>query len=367
MELFYNPVKILFGRDCIKDLPPLLPRGKALIVSGCSSTRTLLEKHLLPVLACEKVVFDKAENNPSAQTTQQGIEICESEHCSFVIGFGGGSALDCAKTIAFLSGKNVKVLDVMHKRTAVTEKGLPFFAIPTTAGSGSEVTPYAILTDTDKKSKISIASPLSFPLCAIIDPILTLSMPSRLTASTGLDVLCHAVESAWSRTSNAVSESLAIESVRFVLEYLELAVKDGANNLARERMMLSSVLAGMAISSTGTTICHSISYPLTLSKGISHGFACAISLPAVMRYNAKAAEEVLNRIANACGLPNTEELIGQIEKLMKKVGAPIRLGEWGFAEKDLDWLTRDSYSKNAVRNPEPIEKENMREILKRML
>ncbi len=363
MWSLFNPVTIRFGRGSLAALAEILPQNRLLIVTGKSSTRQKLEEVLKRIPEQSIEIFDQVEANPSAETVESGIRFCRKRGCSAVLGFGGGSPLDCAKAIAFLANKNASVLDVMHKKSESAGKGLPFIAIPTTAGSGSEVTPYSILTDTQAKKKISIAHPALYPVAAILDPDLTLSMPAQLTASTGLDVLAHAIESAWSRFTNEVARTLALEASRLVFRHLEIAVRNGADSSAREGMMLASMMAGMAISSTGTTINHSISYPLTLGRGVPHGFACALSLPVVMRYNLKAAQEILDRMAWACGFEKATEFIDKVEQLLRRLGAPLRLRELGLGEADVDWLTNESYGKNAARNPRAVDPADMRKII----
>lgn len=367
MWSFYNPVKIHFGWNAVNSIKNFIYPGKALIVTGRSSTRILLKKLLEYLKTTPYVLFDNVEENPSAQTVEAGIELCRRENCSYVIGFGGGSPLDCGKAIAFLADKNVNVLDVMYKRVLVEKTGLPFIAVPTTAGTGSEVTPYSIITDTENKKKISIANINSFPQTAIVDPELTISKPSKITASCGLDVLTHAVESAWSKNSNEISRALSVWAVKLVLENLEKTVKDGTNKSGRENLMLASMIAGVAISGTGTTINHPISYPLTLYKGLAHGFACAISISEIMRYNYPYCREILDQMAFFCGLNSNEQLIERIENLLKNINAPTKLSQMGLGENDLEWLTEESFSKNVERNPAPVDKKILYNLLKKMI
>jgi alcohol dehydrogenase len=364
---YYNPVKIHFGWNISQNIRPLLPSGRALVVTGANATKKLFESFKQHQKGIDFTLFDCVEPNPSAQRVEEGIALCEREKCDWVLGLGGGSPLDCAKIIAFLAGKNTSVLDAMYKRKSVQGRGLPFVAVPTTAGSGSEVTPYSIITDVEDKKKISIAQSDSYPLIAFVDPALTMGLPPSITASTGLDVLAHAIESAWSKTANEISTFYALEAMRLVLAHLPVAVEDGNNREAREKMMLASLYAGMAISNTGTTVNHPISYPLTLRRNLAHGFACAISLPATMRYNRLCAHGVLLRMARACQLGTVEELIQAVSDLLKKVGAPLTLSSLNIGQNDLDWLTEESYGKNFARNPAPMEKKDLYNMLKEML
>lgn len=363
---FYNPVTIEFGRGLCTKTQDLLPSGRGLVVSGKGTSYQIAQNILKETNPERFVFFPKAEANPSVKTTEEGIALCRREKCGYVLGIGGGSPLDCAKTIAFLANKNESVIEVLYKKSLPASKGLPFIAVPTTAGTGSEVTQYSILTDTENKKKISIANVASYPDIALIDPALTDSMPPRITASTGLDVLAHGIESAWTKTTNPVSQVFAAEAVHLVLENLEEAVKNGSAE-SRDNMMRASMLAGLAISGAGTTINHSISYPLTLYRGLEHGFACAISLPAVMRYNLNASRDILLEIARSCGLRTAEELIERIESLLAVLDAPRKLSELDIKENDLDWLTEESFSKNVVKNPETLEKKDMRDILRDMI
>jgi len=239
-------------------------------------------------------------------------------------------------------------------------------AVPTTAGTGSEVTPFSVITHKAKRAKPAIGPPQNYPDVALVDPELTVSMPPKVTASTGLDVLCQAVEGFWSNQGNPVTRSLASQGIRLALENLEAAYlhkdKDAVTG-----MTLASHLTGMEMSNIGNTCIHPLSYPITMDYGVPHGFACAVFLPAVIRFNAPAIQERFKELLQILGLPSVETFAERVENLMKKVGALMRLREVGVKAEALPDIVKRGVGRSTAWNPKPMGEEDILRICRAVL
>lgn len=295
-------------------------------------------------------VFDDTE----ADLPIGGIATCVDAHRAFaphvVIGIGGGSCMDMAKCVALLLTHGSSLRD-FYGENKVPSPILPVIAVPTTAGTGSEVTPVAVVADTERGSKLGISSPYLIPAVAICDPDLTLSCPPGLTACSGADALTHAIEafSARRRTvtadltvanvfvgKNALSDMFALLAIRHVFENLAAAVHDGANVVARERLMLASLAAGCAFGTAGTAAAHAIQYPVGNDTHTPHGVGVALLLPYVMEFNRSACIADYAEIARFIGLAGDDEtlshrLIDSVAALLDSVGIPRTLEDLGLA------------------------------------
>ncbi|MBC7189538.1 iron-containing alcohol dehydrogenase, partial [Candidatus Aerophobetes bacterium] len=229
----------------------------------------------------EPVFFEEVEPNPSMDTVSKGAHLFKEKKCEFIVTMGGGSPLDAAKAIGILATNPAPLSSYVGKGKVKTPPP-PLIAIPTTSGTGSEVTPYAVITDTRddvKNQKKVISDHHIFPKEAILDPELTLPMPEELTCDTAVDVLSHAVESYISKRAFPLTENICLQAIALIGENLPRVLENPGDIEARENLMYSATLAGIAIAQTGATILHSMGYPLTSSFGISHGKANGILLP----------------------------------------------------------------------------------------
>jgi alcohol dehydrogenase class IV len=233
-------------------------------------------------------LFLDVHPNPTVQDVDACAALLRREGAGFVIALGGGSVLDCAKAAAALALTDDSVVKYHGTGVPVPMKRLPLIAVPTTSGTGSEVTSVSVLTDPDTGKKAPIVSDAFFPDFAVVDPLLTHSMSPYLTACTGADVLCHAVEGFWSRNHQPACDALALHATRLVFEYLLRAFDDGSDAEARERMSEASVIAGMAFAMPKTTASHACSFPLTNLHHSPHGAACILTLDHFARVNADA-------------------------------------------------------------------------------
>lgn len=355
----FHPTRIIFGRGVIEripDIPNLMDRPRVLLVTGRSAMRRhgCTEKILQLIGADRVVLFEEVEPNPTVDTVERGAELCRREGCTLVVGAGGGSALDAAKAIAALSHSPGRVWDYLRSDRELHQPGIPFVAIPTTSGSGSEVTPYAILTVPEDKLKSSLRHPILYPRVAVVDPDLSTSLPPRQTAAAGLDVLCHAVESIWSIRSQPIAGVWAEAAVELVFRHLLSAFCEGDNIDAREGMSLASLLAGLAISQTGTTAIHAASYPITFDVHLEHGFACALFLPPFLQYNRDAVEHRFTRLMRVLRCADWGQFEEKIVSMMRSLGAPFRLTELGLSEEVIPDLAKRGIGKSSLLNPVDI-------------
>ena len=270
---FTGAKKIAFGVGSFENLPdylgelkskrPLVVMDPVLAASGLKDRiYDLLEKKGLKI-----TLFDKVEPEPPIELADAGAKMATKGKCDSVIGIGGGSAMDVAKAIAVLATNGGKAVDYLGLGK-VPGPGLPKIMVPTTAGTGSEVTFTSVFVRKNLKKKEGMNSPYLYPELAVLDPTLTLSLPPHPTATTGLDALCHAIESFTSITASPMSEMISLEAIILIAENLRTCVHDGQNLAAREKMLLGSLYAGLGLANAGVTAVHSLSYPLGGKYGV---------------------------------------------------------------------------------------------------
>jgi len=274
MNYFFNlPTKIYFGTGSLKELKKAKSLGRsALLVTGKHFAKSSgLLKKVESILVKEKIKtteFCGVEENPSVETVEKGGELARRKKCDFIIGLGGGSPMDAAKGIAVLA-TNSGGLRKYFGSEKLKNSPLPILAIPTTAGTGSEVTRYAVINDWQDKTKKVVSSFSILPRIAIVDPSLTLTLPDNLTASTGMDAFSHALEGYLSSDANSLTDIFSQEAIKIIRESLLLLLKRKTLPL-REKLSLASLYAGIVINHTGTIIVHGMRYPLTLDYGVQH-------------------------------------------------------------------------------------------------
>lgn len=316
---YFMPAKILFGRDCVAANASLLrPFGKkALVVTGKSSAKNGALSDVLSALEAngqKACVFDKVVANPTLACVQAGAEEVRRTGADFVVGIGGGSALDAAKAVAALAYEPRADKDVF---SGGWTGALPVAAVPTTAGTGSEVTQYAVLTDDFRRTKTSISSPAFFPGIAFLDGKYTAGLDKKITADTAADALSHAVEGMFTVKSTPVSDLAALESIRILFRIFP---KIEAGSLAdgdREELLYASMLAGTVIAQSGTTAVHAMGYPLTYYKGTPHGEANGVLLGEMLALCEERLPERTGRILRAAGTKDVAAFKGALSRLLR--------------------------------------------------
>ncbi|MCD6462355.1 MAG: iron-containing alcohol dehydrogenase [Thermotogae bacterium] len=315
---FYMPTKVHFGERVLKrEAGVIAVYGKnAFVVTGKSSSKRnsslddLLD--ILKELDLKVHIFDEVEENPTFSLVENAAEECRRVGADVVIGVGGGSPLDTAKAVAILAVNESLKPEELYDSSNYSH-ALPIIAVPTTAGTGSEVTQYSVLTSHEGR-KGGFASPLNFPKHAFVDPRYTLTMPHELTTATAVDALSHAMEGILSSHSTPLSDTLAQKAVELIHEYLPRTLDESDNLEFRSKLMLASTLAGMVIAQTSTTVIHAMGYHLTTFKGLKHGTANGLIMVETLKHIRKFAPEVVEK---ALGPFESEEKLGEF---LERVG-----------------------------------------------
>ena len=314
-------------------------------------------------------IFDKIQPEPHIEVMEQAAQAVRSNAYNGVIGMGGGSALDTAKTASILAtAKEETTMSLIQHPERITDR-LPTILISTTSGTGSEVSPFVVTSTAEKK--LFINSPYLYASVALVDPILTASMPSRVTAATGLDALTHGVEGVCGKT-NPFTMALTRQCAALVFKSLKRAVEDGTDLEARYDMSFASVLGMLAYNQGGGLYAHSISYILTLGKGHAHGVGCGMSLPYTLQYNREFIPEVLRMLRGAIEesgevLGSEKDVPGAFLELVRKVGIPANIKDAGFGEEELDQFASDLIEKYyRPLNPRKMDQEEARMLTEAM-
>lgn len=344
----------------------------ALIVSGRRAMRQSgaldeLRDHLTRD-GIQASVFAGVEAEPSLATVEEAREAFREAGCDMVVAIGGGSAIDVGKAVAALA-PHPEPIGHYFAGAEITGQGRPCIALPTTSGTGAEVTPNSVLSDTTSSKKASIRGHALLPEVALIDPELTLSCPPAQTTYSGLDALTQAIESYVSLGANPVSDLLCEESVRRIAASLRLAVADGANLAAREDMALGSVLAGLALASARLGLVHGLAHPLGALYHLPHGQVCGALLPYVMEYNLPAAAGKYAQLARLLGLgESAEALVAWAQELVLELAAQLDFGQAGLKAEDFDQIIPPSLASGSSKhNPRPPDAESVRELLARLI
>jgi 4-hydroxybutyrate dehydrogenase len=341
---FVQMPKLIFDFGAIQALPlelralgsvrPLLITDAGLVSCGTfDRVRTSLQKRNFHV-------FDRTPENPTSQGVEQAFAAYTASKCDAIVAIGGGSVIDTAKMVAVLAGEGGRLSDFLGHPERVTANIAPLIAIPTTASSGSEASPGCGIHPEPNKRAIGTRSHNLVPRVAICDPEMTVSLPPRLTAGTGVDALSHCIEGFLSKAVNPVIDAIALEGVRHVCSYLQRAVSDGEDREARWHMMLGGFAGGTAIAK-GLGPAHAMANALG-DRGFHHGLLCAISLPIALDVVGAHVREKMEKLAHAFDLKRGESVSHAVRDLNFRVGIPDSLNEAGFGDVDIDELAADA-------------------------
>ncbi|WP_291045041.1 iron-containing alcohol dehydrogenase [Herbiconiux sp.] len=347
--------------------------GEVTAATGASSALIVTDAFLAasPVVAVVRTsleaegiavhVFDGVMPNPTTAALDAGSDLARDLGVGAIVAVGGGSSMDAAKGIA-LGAVNPQRGSALDYRSEFERDALPIVAVPTTSGTGAEVNAFGVVTDTETHRKFYVGSTTALARAAVLDPELTVGLPPRATAATGMDALTHAVESYLSRRANPYSDGIALQVVSTVAEFLPRAVADGADLEARAQLLLASHVAGVGFSHTGLGLVHGIAHPLGGRFDIPHGLALCIVIEDVLRFNRAVREERLARLAFALGAgdtrvddaANASAAIEAVAELARTVGMTARLGDFGVTPDDLASLAQDTLD-DAVTANNPLE------------
>lgn len=320
MNAFYMPVNVIRGENCISENGEVFKKlgSKAIIVSGKNSAVKC--GALDDVLAVLKengqdfVIFNEIMPNPTIDIVYKGAELAKSECADFVVAIGGGSPMDAAKSIAVLAVEEVAREDIFM---GGFKKSLPMIHIPTTAGTGSEVTPYSILTNDAVQSKMTMSSPAMFPDYAFLDGKYMKDLPYDITVNTVVDALSHSVEGMLSVKSTAFSDMAARKSIEMIASHFDDLLSGDFDENTRQEFLEASALGGMVISQTGTTVVHTMGYSFTYFKGTDHGRANGLTLGQFLKLGEEKCPERIEEILTYMGMLSADEFIDYLNKLLK--------------------------------------------------
>jgi alcohol dehydrogenase len=349
ISYFQASTRLAFGPGALAELGPLAQQcglRQILIVTDAGLVKTGIPGQITGELAragVSSTVFDRVEPNPSIETVDAALAWYRGAGCDGLVAVGGGSPIDAAKAVAILATNPGGVLDYVGIGK-VRQAPPPLIAIPTTVGTGSEVTPFVVITDRAQRRKVVIGSPLAPPQHALLDPELVANLPHGLLAATAMDALTHAVESVISNFASPFADALALEAIRLISINLPPAV-NGPELAPRANLLVASTMAGQAFSSARTGLVHGMAHPLSAYYDVPHGLANAILLAPVLGYNLPACAEPLSRIARAMGQePATAEAaIAAIRQLSAGAGIPPNLAAAGVTEEYIPQMAEDAY------------------------
>lgn len=371
---FNLPVKLVFGSGKRNDLAKYIDEiggSRGVLVCGNSFCKNGVADEFLRLGGGKIVeIFSDIRPNPTTDNVNDCVRLMREVDADFAVALGGGSPMDCCKAAcAIVRGDdNIEPYHSLGKPISAKE-AIPMIAVTTTSGTASEVTNISVLTDINKNLKQPMNDPAMYPKIAVIDPELTLTVPPQVTASTGLDILSHAIESYWSTLNQPICSACSIYAARLVFEWLEKAYTEPENLTAREKMAEASIVAGVAFSHPRTTGSHACSFPLTNIYGVPHGEACAFTLDYFVKFNAKHADSDgrLDALAKDCGFDSAYEMADEISAMKKRMGMRSRLSEIGCtSDEQIAELTKKSMSMLMKRNPIELSESDIGEMYNKL-
>ena len=376
---FATAGRIIFGNGSLKKVGEIAPGfgRKALVVSGSGSVPLEPLLAVLEAAAVEPEIF-RVGHEPDIPTIERGLALAKETGCEFVIGFGGGSSLDSAKAISALltnTGELMDYLEVVGKGQKIANPAAPMIALPTTAGTGTEVTRNAVISSPEHHVKVSMRSPLMIPSVAIVDPELTLTMPPSVTASTGMDALTQVIEAYVSNRANTMTDVIAAEGIKRGARSLLAAYQNGHDLATREDMALTSLFGGLALANGGLGAVHGFAGPIGGMFQAAHGAICASLLPYVMKYNARVIQSLsgmdalLQRFRQVAawvtGNPTAsiDEGVKWLEDLAKSLQIP-GLRDIGIERADFTRIIEKSKASSSMqKNPVKLDERILEAIL----
>ena len=382
---FHSAGSLVFGRDSVNQLGEIAGRLKAqriLIVTDPTLVNAgLVERVRVPLTAAEVTceVFAGCVPEPPIEVVRAGVDAARSFQPDALLGLGGGSNMDAAKLVAIVLAHGGDATDWVGD-SRVPGPVFPLICVPTTAGTGSEVSAAAVFTDTAKKMKVSTLSPYLRPAFAVVDPLLTVGCPKHVTADSGIDALTHAIE-AYTAVSqaefvkrpggpsvyqgkNPLSDVMALECIRLVGKFLKRAVDDGNDLDARDGMALAGTLGGLAFANAGVALVHAMEYPVGGAVHVSHGAGNGLLLPYVMEYHRDCREHEFAEIGDRLsGTSTADGAIATIVQLRQEIGIPLRLRDLGVTEAMLPGFAEKAFAIKRLMRVNPRLPESADEIL----
>lgn len=376
------PTDIHFGYGALAKLPELihsLPAQRVFVITDAGIRAAGILQQVLDLLRTAEIgceVYDEVKPDSGSMLIADAAEQARRSKTEAIIGIGGGSSLDTAKAVGTLLTNPGTILDYigLHK---VKNRLPPVIAIPTTAGTGSEVSLWSVFTNDETGLKVAVGSVYVYPMTALCDPELTLNLPPMFTAATGMDALAHGIECYTNNACQPISAALALNAIEFIGNHLRNAVHKVRQRDSRYGMMLASTMAGIAMNPTRLGLAHALAMPLgSWDLRVPHGIAIAVTLPRVMRFNWVAAPEQYANVARALGEPvdqlspcdAAQRAVEAVEELARDIQIPNGLREYGVSSSHLPKIIDEAMkSGNVVVNPRPTSREQLTTVLEQSL
>ena len=372
---FFLPINVVFGCGKVKEVGNLTKAygKKALIVTGRSSAKKsgIYDKvnESLKKVGIDTVLFDKVTPNPLTTTAEEGAKFAKENGCDVVVAIGGGSIMDCAKAIAFLSVNSGNINDYIFNKLH-SDKALPLVLIPTTCGTGSEGNGFAVLTNPENGDKKSLRCNAIVAKVSIVDPECMMTMPKNVLASVGFDALCHNIEAYTSKIAQPFTDALSLYGISLIADNLVNVYNGKGGKEAWEKIALASTIGGMVINTAGVTLAHGMEHPASGLKNIVHGQGLAALTPVVIEASYKGNRDKFGKIARIFGGLTAEDCSVKIRTLLKKLDLDLKLSNLGIKEEDIKWMAENcmKVSEASIKNnPVIFTKEEIEEIYKKAL
>lgn len=372
---YYLPVNVVFGCGKVKEVGEIAkPYGKkALIVTGKSSAKKsgLYDKvkDSLSAAGIESALFDKVSQNPLTTTAIEGAEFARETGADLVVAIGGGSIMDCAKSIAFLAVNDGDINDYIFNKKK-SDKALPIILIPTTCGTGSEGNGFAVLTNPENGDKKSLRCNAIIAKASIVDPECMMTMPKKVLASVGFDALCHSIEAYTSKIAQPFTDALALYAIELIADSL-VDLYNGSEDVEKwEKITIASTIGGMVINQAGVTLSHGMEHPASGLKDIVHGHGLAALTPVIIEASYKGDEYKFGRISKLLGGTDASNCAEQVKKLLAQIDMTLKLSDLGLAEEDIPWMAENCMKVSAAgvaNNPVVFTQEEIAEIYRKAM
>lgn len=330
-----DKIKIVFGQGVAEDIPALVVKAgykRGILVCDRLFEQNGTAQKMLKNTPSLSAVFCGVTANPKLEDAQKAAELAKCNHADYIVALGGGSALDLAKFAASLACAEGSAIEYFRAQKTFEKQHLAVIAMPTTSGTGSEVTGVSVMSDGASGDKAPLVHDNFFVAIAVVDPLLTESVPPFVTAATGLDAMAHALEAYWCKAHNEQSDKYAVSALNRLFANIEKAYANGHDLQAREQMSRGSLEAGLAFSPTRTAAVHACSYPLSEDYHLCHGEACAFTLDSFVRYNGEAEQERMNALASALGFANYDAMADEIARIKQATGMKTTLEQVGITD-----------------------------------
>ncbi|SDN81205.1 iron-containing alcohol dehydrogenase family protein [Acetanaerobacterium elongatum] len=367
---FHMPTEILFENGLTQKMGRYIKGSSVLIISDPFLYKNGTAQRIGDTLAGKTVTyFSDIEPNPSCESVDAATAVARESKADCVIGLGGGSSLDVSKIVSCLVTNPGSIYDYYSGGTRVLEsRTTQLVCIPTTAGTGSEVTNVGVFTNRKTHIKMPMVNNQFWPDIAMIDPQLTYTLPSAVTASTGMDAFCHAIEAYWNKNALPMCDMLSMGALKLIIDNIKTAYDTPSNCEARSAMIVASLVAGISFSQTRTTGIHALSFPLTTEFGASHGTACSITLPAFIRVSSQYEAQKMNSLVHYLGYESVEQFADAVEALMRSMNMPVRLHELGVQEKDIPHIAEVGLSAAIIQlTPADMNQKTVEALLRSIL